>query len=165
MTATWIFITGLVLGFPIGVMFDDALDLYRASRGKDIPVRLPSGRTLLSWGLAMVLALNLAVGVLLIQTRVTAERTAEELAAYSVCVSSWQQDFATAYKARYAASVPVSDALDEIVQAVETGDTGRMRAAIADYLRVRDAQTMERDQNPLPPLPEQLCGTAPKATS
>lgn len=162
MTGLWIFTAGVLVGFPIGVMFDDALDLYRASRKEPPVTTKPTWRTLLTWLLALVVLIQLGVGVLLIQTRLTATDTASNLADYQECVSMWQQDFAAAYKARYTASLPVADALDEIVLAVSAGDRDRINVAIEEFLEVRDDQTVERRDNPLPPLPDQLCGTAPK---
>ena len=170
MTAgVWIFAAGLALGFPIGVMFDDALDLYRDSR-KERTVKqdfqkMTGTRAGLTGLLAVMVVLNFGVGLLLITTRVTAQVTASDLAVYSACTSRWQQDFANAYRARYDSSLPVSDALDEIVEAVAADDRPRMNLAIANYLQVRKEQKVERALNPLPPLPEQLCGMAPSPPS
>ena len=165
----WIFAAGLALGFPIGVMFDDALDLYRASR-KERTVKsdfqqMTGTRAGLTGLLAVLVVLNFGVGLLLITTRVTAQVTAADLAVYSACTSRWQQEFANAYKARYDSSLPVSDALDEIVEAVAADDIPRMNRAIANYLKVREQQKVERAATPLPPLPEQLCGMAPTPPS
>lgn len=101
--------------------------------------------------LALTLMLNAVVGVLLIQTR----RSGED---FTACSAGWQQDFGTAYRARIAASVEVDSAQDEVFRAVAAGDPKAFRAALGEYIKVRDAQKQERAKNPLPPLPEQLCG-------
>lgn len=101
--------------------------------------------------LALTVTLNAVVGVLLIQTRQSSED-------YASCSARWQQEFGSAYRARIAASVEVDAAQDEVFRAVAAGDPEAFKKTLANYIKVRDKQKRERAKNPLPPLPEQLCG-------
>lgn len=146
---------GLLVGFLIGVVSRDALDLMRASRKES---RMPETKVH-SWSralavvlLILTLTLNVVVGGLLIKTRINA-------ATYSQCVARWQQDFSTGYKARYDASVKVSTAMDAIVEAVGGQSRDEFTAAIQQYRELRATQKAKQQANPLPPLPETLCGT------
>jgi len=105
--------------------------------------------------LVLTLALNAVVGVLLIQTR----RSAND---YAACSAQWQQQFGTAYRARVAASIEVDTAQDAVFRAVAANDPDAFKVALAEYIKVRDQQKSERAKNPLPPLPEQLCGDPEK---
>lgn len=105
--------------------------------------------------LVLTLTLNAVVGGLLIQTRQSAED-------YASCSAEWQQQFGTAYRARIAASIEVDSAQDDVFRAVAAGDPEKFKTALANYIKVRDAQKRERAKNPLPPLPEQLCGDPKK---
>lgn len=101
--------------------------------------------------LVLGVTLNAVVGVLLIQTRQSAQD-------YASCSAQWQQQFGTAYRARVAASIEVDAAQDAVFRAVAASDPKAFKVALADYIEVRDQQKREREKNPLPPLPEQLCG-------
>ena len=98
-----------------------------------------------------VLGLNAAVGALLIITR-------EDAQDYSTCVARWQQQFANAYKARTEASEQVDGAIDSVILAVDHRDDEEFRNAVRTYLAIRNQQDKDRQKNPLPPLPEELCG-------
>lgn len=166
----WVAAGSFIAGLLSGVVFRDALDIYRASRKER---SMTSSRNKIGRGLivalSVALVLNFGLGLLLVQQRATGERTAREgerlardLATYSNCTNKWQQDFATGYQARYDAAVLVSEAMDGVVGAVAAQDPEKFRAAIARYLKVREQQNADREKTPLPPLPDQLCGTAPK---
>lgn len=151
-----VFALGLLLGFLVGVVMRDALDLYRSSRKAAPSMKTPPRpipRHLLAGLLILTLVLNTAVGVLLILTR-------QSTAAYTSCAASWQQQFGEAYQARLDASVAVSGAMDDVVKAVAAEDPKAFRDAVQRYVRIRAEQDAERRRNPLPPLPETLCGSA-----
>ena len=101
--------------------------------------------------LVLTLALNAIVGVLLMTTRQSTER-------YSRCTAEWQQEFAAAYRARLAASVDVDEALDAVIHAVYARDRDAFAKSVRHYVRTRDKQESDRAKNPLPPLPERVCG-------
>lgn len=142
---------GLLVGFLIGVVFDDALDLFRASRRERDMNRSSIGRGALAGGLVVAVVLQVTVGVLLILTR---HATGD----YAACTGRWQQDFSVAYKTRLADSIPVQNALDNLIRAVASQDRAKFQASLARYVKLRDAQEKGRKENPLPPLPETLCG-------
>lgn len=143
---------GLVVGFLIGVVFDDALDLIRASRKeRDMNRRTRVGRGALAAALAVAVLMQVTVGVLLILTRNTS-------ANYAECTGRWQQSFSEGYQARLSDSIPVQNALDDLIRAVAAQDRETFKAALARYVKLRDAQERGRKANPLPPLPETLCG-------
>lgn len=102
--------------------------------------------------LVLTLTLNTVVGLLLIATRQSA-------ADFSKCSAQWQQQFGSAYRARIAAAKKVDTALDGVLRAVAAEDPDAFRRAVAQYVQLRDDQATARADNPLPPLPEQLCGT------
>lgn len=150
-----VFALGLLLGFLVGVVMRDAFDLYRSSRKAAPHMKTeprPVPRVLIGL-LILTLLLNGIVGVLLILTR-------QSTAAYTSCSATWQQQFGEAYQARLDASVAVSGAMDDVVTAVATDDRDGFREAVQRYVRIRAEQDAERKRNPLPPLPETLCGTA-----
>lgn len=82
----------------------------------------------------------------------------QESAAFTHCTAEWQADFLTAFKARSAASIVVSRAMDRVVQAVSDQDPDAFNDAVKHYLAVRSRQNEERASNPLPPLPAVRCG-------
>lgn len=156
-----IFGLGLTLGFVSGIALDDAYALYRAWRseihgGEPMPTeaarRHRSRLTIFAiTSFVAVLALNAAVGFLLIVTR-------EDAADYAACVGRWQQSFTVAYKARVEASQAVDDAMDGVVLAVSHKDNEEFQTAVRTYLALRSQQDKDRERNPLPPLPEDVCG-------
>lgn len=115
-----------------------------------------------------LLIVNGATASLLILTRARTE-------AYATCAAKWQQQFSVAYierdnanQARLQSAATVSDAMDQIVLAISKDDREGFEAAIRNYLQVRarqnevrQKQDEERAKNPLPPLPETLCGESP----
>lgn len=107
--------------------------------------------TLAIVALVVSLVANAAVGVLLILTRTQTERYAE-------CTAEWQQQFSVAYLARSDAAAEVSEAMDEVLLAVSAEDQARFDRAVRNYVTLRANQEKERSENPLPPLPETLCG-------
>ena len=156
-------LAGFLVGFLVGIVLDDALDLYRAARKERNMTESRSGfpRAMTAL-LAIAVVANFLVGLLLIQTRAANQDTADKLAAYTVCTNEWQQQFATAYRVRLAASRDVSEALDAIMIAVDKKDPEKFKAALNRYLTVRETQEVQRKKNPLPPLPDRLCGQPPK---
>lgn len=102
--------------------------------------------------LVLTLALNTIVGLLLIGTRQSA-------AEYARCSAEWQQEFGSAYRARVATVSAVDRSLDRVVRAVADQDPVAFKKAVRHYVALRDKQTQAREENPLPPLPETLCGT------
>lgn len=113
------------------------------------------GRRILTGMLVLAVVLQVGVGVLLLLTRA-------ETSEYTTCVGQWQQDFSVAYRARLADAVATSKATDRVFFAfaasVNTGKRGPSVAALQNYREVREAQDQGREKNPLPPLPETLCG-------
>lgn len=148
-----VFALGLLLGFLVGVVFGDALALYRSSR-KVRPMKTPAlhSRRALMIALIATVVLNATVGVLLILTR-------ESTADYTRCTATWQQQFGEAYQTRLDASVAVSGAMDDVVKAVASKDADAFRGAVERYVQIREQQDRERSRNPFPPLPETLCGS------
>lgn len=155
--------TAFLLGVLAGVVLDDALDLYRASR-KDRPMRLhlPNGRTLLGAALVVAVLLQFAVGVMLIDARRDLDNSVRRQSEFAACNVRWQQSFAAAYQARVRASADVTEALEQVVRAVDTQNPNRFREAVTTYIELRDRQDREVRRNQYPPLPAELCGEAPK---
>lgn len=161
---TTIFVSlAFVVGIAVGVVLDDAWTLYtkekkgahmdlspRTQRHTGKPRREISTNALGVMLICCCLAL-LAVGVSLIVTRSSTER-------YSQCTADWQQQFSSAYLARTAAAIEVSDSMDQVVIAVAAQDEKKFDEAVEHYIQVRDAQIKEQADNPLPPLPKVLCG-------
>lgn len=154
MTAALLFALGLVLGFAVGFAGRGALEALssswkdnRMNQHSKVPVVSVVGVI----ALVLTLALNSVVGVLLMTTRQSTER-------YSHCTADWQQEFAAAYQARLAASVAVDKELDRVIRAVYAQDRAAFSRAVQAYIRTRDQQGEERVKNPLPPLPERVCG-------
>lgn len=154
-------VIAFVLGLLIGVVLRDAIDLVRAdqkernvtsSPGRRTPRRMPVRfRQLAILGFIAVLAANAVTGALLIVTRANA-------ADYTACTARWQQDFSRSYQARLDARVKVDQEIDRIVEAVDVGDMPGLTRAVNRYVELRESQERERIKNPLPPLPETLCG-------
>lgn len=148
-----VFALGLLVGVLIGVVIRDAIDLLRSSR-KDKPMRklreLWSGHIVVI-AFVLVLVANFGLGVLLVVSRDSATK-------YATCVAQWQQDFGSAYKARYHSSVQVGNAMDRVLKAVADQDADKFKAAVAHYNGLRDKQITARAKNPLPKLPATVCG-------
>lgn len=159
-----VFTLGLLVGFLGGVVGRDAFDLYRDSRKERTMNDKHSGggaNIFLTVLLGVVVAAQLFVGVLLIDSRrdlADSERNASDFAA---CNVRWQQEFAAAYQARVKASTDVTEALERVVRAVDAQDQSEFRDAVDAYIEVRDRQDREVDRNQYPPLPSELCGEAP----
>lgn len=150
------------LGVCIGVTFDDAWDLYRQSR-KDRRMTATSNgsRRLLGWTIIAIAVVQVFVGIGLIKSRLDLAAAERDRASYETCTSRWQQEFASAYKARIASSTDAANALEQVVRAVGAEDPDRFRDAVHDYLVLRDAQIRDQKSNPYPPLPDELCGDRP----
>lgn len=128
--------------------------------------RADVGRWMLGGTLALAVAIQLVVGILLIDSRRDLSAAERERDAYATCTSRWQQQFAAAYKARIEVSIEERAALEEVVRSVAAQDQRRFDRAIDAYVATRDNQLDEQQQNPYPPLPNELCGEKPrKATS
>lgn len=164
-TADWLMVAlAFIVGVCVGVAWDDAWDLFRSAREEshmahesETPEETKdrhrfNGMSVLGWFLILVTAALLAVGVMLILTRNATED-------YSRCTAQWQQQFGKAYTARVSASIEVSDAMDDIVKGVAEQDKAEFDKAVQHYLDVRTQQKKDQAANPLPPLPEVLCGT------
>lgn len=141
---------GLIVGFLAGIAFDDALDLYRASR-KERTMSPTRNHTLNRWLLLVVLVVNGVLGAVLIYQRAVSED-------FTSCTATWQSDFAEAYTARSDAAADTQEALDELLAAVESGSRSEFRRELGEYQNLRDTQVAARTANPLPPLPERVCG-------
>lgn len=115
-----------------------------------MPMSSPAHR-LFSVAFVISLLFNSIVGVLLIITRQSSEQ-------YARCTADWQQEFAAAYQARLAASMDVDTALDAVIRAVNAKDPEAFKKAVRTYVQMRDQQENDRADNPLPPLPERVCG-------
>lgn len=152
-----------IVGVCVGVAWDDAWDLIRSAR-KDRTVAHEgetatettarhrfNGISALGIGLIGIAAALMVVGVLLIIGKNATE-------SYSRCTAEWQQQFGEAYVARVTASTEVSEAMDDIVQSVADDDKAAFDAAVQHYVKVREDQKQKQAENPLPPLPEALCG-------
>lgn len=151
------------LGIIVGAVLNDAWKLYRSVQTESTPMtdthkgtRSSSERSLITTttlGFVLIAAtVALAVvGVMLMVTRNTTE-------AYSKCTATWQQRFGEAYTARADASIEVTEAMDGVILAVQSNDKKEFDRAVNAYLDVRAKQIDERKANPLPPLPEVLCG-------
>lgn len=170
MTTTLLCVLCLCVGFLAGIALDDAFDLYRASRKERRMSKIgkPNNRTVLGVLLSIAVALQLGVGLLLIDARrdlASSERrgveVAENLAVYTDCTTRWQQSFASAYRARIESSTAASDALEEVIRAVDAESPDRFRASVDAYLLLRDQQINDQKRNPYPPLPDELCGEKP----
>lgn len=161
-----IFVLGLLLGVLIGVVLRDALDLYRQSRqsrkARDMnKVHPPKIQSVLWLLLALAVVLQLGVGGLLVYSRFDEQNDRKARDAYQACTTNWQQEFASAYKARIESSTEAANALEEVVRAVDSENPERFRRAVDDYLSLRDTQVKDQEKNPYPPLPDELCGEKP----
>lgn len=114
-------------------------------------------RALMVTLLVVALLANAVVGGLLIWTRAT-------LSDYVRCTSAYNQQFAAAYAARVAAAEPVSNATDQVIRSAAAAIAGEdaegeaFAEALTEYVEVRNQQDKDRRRNPLPPLPQTLCG-------
>lgn len=151
MTTTFLVgLLGLVVGFLSGIAFDDARDLYRASR-KERPMTPTRHSPWTRWLLSAVLVINGAMaGFLILQRADSAEFTA--------CTGQWQEEFFTAYEARSESAAVKEIALDRVMAAVATSDRAEFREALDNYQKLRAEQVAARKANPLPPLPTRVCG-------
>lgn len=116
----------------------------------------------LTWMLVIVMAFGFVTGLLLIATRAAVSTSNEDLRDYQTCQAAYSTDFRDAYQARADASIKVTKALDDVIKAVADEDPAAFRKAVRHYLDVRAEQVKERAENPLPPLPDKVCGPAPK---
>lgn len=141
---------GLVVGFLAGIVFRDALDLYRSSR-KERPMSPTRSHALNRWLLIIVLVVNGVVGSFLIYQRA-------ESAEFTRCTAEWQGDFQSAYTARADANAASQEALDGILGAVYASDEEAFQKALGQYRELRADQVATRKAKPLPELPETVCG-------
>ena len=77
---------------------------------------------------------------------------------YQQCMSRWQQANGVALQVRADANEAQDEALDAIVLAVSQQNREAMTAAVQKYVEVRQLQTEGREKNPIPPLPQTVCG-------
>lgn len=147
----WIVLSFLT-GFLAGIAARDAYDLLHVRRSREavVPLSTPRNR-LMTLILAVTILLNSVAAGLLLLTRKSAED-------YASCTAEWQQEFAAAYQARLAASIDVSEAMDDVVRAVYLQDKAGFAKAVTKYVKTRDQQEADRASNPLPSLPDRVCG-------
>lgn len=115
----------------------------------------------LTWLLILSMVFGFGTGLLQIVQRATISQNARAVADYQKCTSDYLAAFQDAYEARADASIVVTQALDGVIQAVAEEDAEAFTAAVKHYIEVREDQQRERRDNPLPPLPLQVCGPAP----
>lgn len=180
----WLLIVGsLVVGFLAGVTVDDAFDMLtaelrrrRATRKEhpmpDYPESARRIRAALLWALALAVAANAVLGVLLIVQRAATEdaardaedaqdqaaNVATQLLDLTTCIATYQREFRDAYAARSQAAEDTSHALDRVIFAVARDDGERFELALQDYIEIRRDQERDRRANPLPEQPQTLCG-------
>lgn len=81
-----------------------------------------------------------------------------DFSSYQTCMSRWQQANGIALQVRADTAEAQDNALDAIILAVAAQDREALRAAVGDYIEVRELQTEGRAKNPIPPLPQTVCG-------
>lgn len=141
--------SGLVVGFLAGIVFDDALDLYRASR-KERSMSPTRNHTLNRWLLTVAIVANgVTAGFLIYQRAESAE--------FTRCTAEWQTDFYEAYQPRSQAVANTLGALDDVVSSVAKRDRTEFDEALTNYQKLRRQQIADRKANPLPELPETAC--------
>lgn len=154
----------LLLGLSIGATWPWLAFWLHPSRSrrqeKDMPVTKARIQAL-TWLLILSMAFGFGTGIMQIVQRATISQNARAVAEYQKCTSDYLADFQDAYEARADASIEVTRALDGVIKAVAAEDGDAFEAAVENYLKVRANQTSERQANPLPPLPLQVCGPAP----
>jgi hypothetical protein len=151
MTIALVFALGVLVGIMIGILLDDAFDMLKKEHFK-MPFSTPANR-IFSIGLLVSILLNLAVGLLLLRTRASAED-------YYSCIADWQQEFAVGYTARANLTADVQVALDKIIMGVNRQDQTAFKEGVSEYVKLRASQDAERKKHPLPELPDQACGSA-----
>lgn len=101
------------------------------------------------------------VGALLIITYADTGTTARNLTNFQQCMVDYNQKFSQAYKVRSDNYQATQDPMEKLLKAVRNKDNKAFQAALDRYLAVRKRQARERESHPLPPLPEQFCGSVP----
>lgn len=150
MTYFIVAVSGLVVGFLAGVVFRDALDLYRSAR-KERRMSPTRNHTLNRWLLTIAIVANgVTAGFLIYQRAESAE--------FTRCTAEWQTDFYEAYQPRSQAVANTLGALDVVVASVAKRDQTEFDAALTNYQELRQQQIADRKANPLPELPETACG-------
>lgn len=150
MTYFIVAVSGLVVGFLAGVVFRDALDLYRSAR-KERRMSPTRNHTLNRWLLTIAIVANgVTAGFLIYQRAESAE--------FTRCTAEWQTDFYEAYQPRSQAVANTLGALDVVVSSVAKRDQTEFDAALTNYQELRQQQIADRKANPLPELPETACG-------
>lgn len=109
-------------------------------------VRFPN-----NWLIYVIAAVQAAVAGLLIYVIVDQK-------GYETCMARWQQASTISTNARAEANSRVQATLDEIVLTIPDGDRSAFRKAVTAYIEEREKQKQERVKNPIPPLPETVCG-------
>lgn len=106
----------------------------------------------------VVAAFLIVMGLVQIALAVGLLEQRHHSAEFTRCTAAWQAEFLSAYSARVHAGQRVSNAVDRIVQAVESQNRHASHLAIQHYLNVRDHQEKAWTAHPLPPLPAKQCG-------
>jgi len=152
-TTVLIVLLSLIVGGFTGYFLRDLVDAARLRRSREgRAMRRPTAQTVQFIALGAAVLLLLVEGLLLIKTR-------QETAACTKCTAQWQQQFSASYVARTEAAGEVSTAMDAVIKAVYTRDSGDFKKAISDYVQIRRDQDEARAKNPLPDPPGEVCGT------
>lgn len=77
---------------------------------------------------------------------------------YQKCMANWQQQSTISTQVRADAAAEVSKRMDDIVLSIPERDRTAFGDAVQEYLAERKRQITDREKNPLPPLPETVCG-------
>jgi hypothetical protein len=150
---------GFVAGILLGGEWKEVTRMYRDSvQGEHhMPhphpiaalrrMSLPSGVLVLTLvGVAQALVAALLIYVII------------DFQSYQQCMSRWQQANGVALQVRADANEAGDAALDDIVLAVASSDPAALDAAVTEYIEVRQLQKEGRQKNPIPPLPQTVCG-------
>lgn len=179
--------SGLFTGIAVAVLLKDAwfvaLPVIRHAKKKPKgrPVDEQSNRVGYPSKFLIVLviavaALQVGVGGGLLLTRIDNAQQAREIAAatkdlkaFAECQAEYNQAYAERVDAITGPSTKVSDAIHTFLQAtfvvLRPGSTPaeaeNFTETLSDYLVLYDRLKKAREENPLPPLPDQTCGATP----
>lgn len=174
MSAGTAFICGLVVGLAAGVCLKDAWLIVHAKvtrRHVDTPDGRPSRRFYALASLVVLLAAaQVAIGALALVTRTRVSDQVSEFATFARCQASFNQELSESSSPVRVATIERDNALtayiDFAAQFMDgTAPTDAQRAhGKGLFTALRDASrhlTKVRASNPLPPPPEQTCGSPP----
>lgn len=147
---TGVFAAGVVFG----VGLDDLIEYARKHRIKREAPRVRKTPVWVVWLIGTLCVVQIAVALLAYSARADND-------AQTQCQADYNQRFAEAYRSRVAVSAQASQGLDQIIDGVASGDRAQLKAAIDDYVALREKVRKEQLKNPYPPLPDDFCGEAP----